>query len=63
MVFRQGNHKVQALAPECSQDTCAERIRHGHVHGRLQDVATQIAYAVVQSLGEDGILVMDEKPI
>ena len=47
--LREGNHEVQTFSPECPEDPFTDRIGHGRLYGRLEDLEAQMPDALVKS--------------
>jgi hypothetical protein len=63
VILSEGNQKVQTLPPERAQEPPAERIGLGTAHRGFEHSQPQVAYALVELLGEDRIAVMDEETV
>ena len=63
MVLGERNQKVQAFPPERAQESLAEGIRLGTPHRGFEDSQPQVAYTLVELLGEDRIAVMNQKTV
>src|SRR5918999_6612346 len=57
------NQKVQAFPPERPQEPLTEGIGLGTLHRGFEDPQSQVAYVLVESLGEDRIAVMYQEAV
>jgi hypothetical protein len=55
--------EVQALPPQCAKEPLADGVGLRALRRRFQDLQSQMAYTLVEGLGENGIAVMDEEPV
>jgi len=63
VVFRQGNHAVQALPPERADEPLAERIGLGILGWSSQHLESQVVDTAVELCREDAIPVMEEETV
>ena len=63
MVLSERNQKVQVSPPECVQEPLTEGIGLGTPYRGFEDSQPQVAYTLVEILGEDCITVMHQEPI
>jgi hypothetical protein len=63
MVLSERNQKVQVSPPECAQEPLTEGIGLGTPYRGFEDSQPQVAYTLVEILGEDCITVIHQEPI
>ena len=63
MLFRYGDHPIQALTPEGPDQPLAERIRLRAAHRCLDDFKAHARYRSIETGGEDRVAVMQDKPV
>src|SRR5215813_11201751 len=63
MILCQWDHQVQTLASQRPDEALTDRIRYGCPHWCLEDCEAQMTNALVESVRENAITVMDEEAI
>ena len=63
MVVGQRNNPIEALPPEGPDESFAERIRLRAPHGCCDDLKAEVRERLIESGGEDCVVVMEDKPV
>jgi len=63
MLLGQGDYPIEAFPPECPDEPFAERVGLWALHGCFDHCKAQVLYRSVESAGEDGVAVMDDKTV
>ena len=63
MVLGQRYNPIQTFTPKCANQPFAQRISLGAVNRRLYDFKAETGYRRIESKGEDGVVVMEYKPV
>src|SRR5919204_2440124 len=61
VAFCQRNHQVQALPPQCAQESLTKAIGFGTPHWSFQHPEPEVAHGLVEVVREDPVAVMDEE--
>ena len=54
---------IEAFTPQCPDYPFAERIRLRAPHWRCDDYKVEVRERLIQSGGEDGVMVVDDEPV
>jgi hypothetical protein len=63
MVLGQRYNPIQAFTPQCPDESFAERIRRRAPHGCCDDLEAEVCARLIESMGEDGVVVMEHAPV
>ena len=63
MMLAERDQNVQAFPPERAQEPLTQGVGLGTPHGGCEGPQPQVAYTLVELLGENGITVVDEEPV
>jgi hypothetical protein len=63
MVLVQRNHPIEALPPEGPDESFAQRVRLRAPHGCCDDLKAEVRERLIESGGEDGVVVVEDKPV
>ena len=63
MVLGQRYNPIQTFTPKCANQPFAQLISLGAVNRRLYDFTAETGYRRIESKGEDGVVVMEYKPV
>jgi hypothetical protein len=63
MVLGKRNHPIEALPPEGPDESFAERVRLRAPHGCCDDLKAEVRERLIESGGEDGVVVVEDIPV
>ena len=63
MLLVQRDNPIQTFTPKCANQPFAQRISLGAVNRRLYDFKAETSHRRIECKGEDGVVVMEDKPV